>query len=94
MVELQHRDSEAYLLAPARHFSSRSEAIDHKVSQAIENAAKWSTSEHRRAFANTLLFHSRDLPAGIQSELVEFDAHMSRMLAALPPPVPVLRHYH
>jgi hypothetical protein len=94
MVELQHRDSEAYLLAPARHFSSHSEAIDQKVSQATENAAEWSTSEHRRAFGNTLLFHSRGLPAEIQSKLVEFDAHMSRILAALPPPVPVLRHYH
>src|SRR5262249_22745469 len=68
--------------------------IDHKISQIIENAAEWTTFEHRRAVANTLLFHSRELPVGIQSALVEFDAHMARMLAALPPPVPTQRHFH
>jgi len=94
MVELQDRDSEAYLLAPAQKFSSRAEAIDHKISQAIKNVAEWTTFEHRRAIANTLLFHSQDLPVGIQGKLVEFDAHMARMLAALPPPVPTQRHFH
>jgi hypothetical protein len=94
MVELQDRDSEAYLLTPAQNFSSRAEAIDHKISQAIKNATEWTTFEHRRAIANTLLFHSRDLPVDIQSKLVEFDAQMTRMLATLPPPVPNQRHFH
>jgi hypothetical protein len=94
MVELQDRDSEAYLLAPAQKLSSCAEAIDHKISQAIKNASEWTTCEHRRAIANPLLFHSRDLPVDIESKLVEFDAHMARMLAALPPPVPAQRHFH
>jgi hypothetical protein len=94
MVELQHQHSEAYLLAPAQKFSSCAEAIDHKISQAIKNAAEWTTFEHRRAIANTLLFHSQDLPVDIQSKLLEFDAYMARMLATLPPPVPAQRHFH
>jgi hypothetical protein len=94
MVELQDRDSEAYLLEPADSSSRGEGALEQKLSRIAANAGTWSTFEHRRAAAHTLLFHSQDLPADIEDRVSEFAGHMSRVLTALPPPTPVQRHFH
>jgi hypothetical protein len=94
MVELQHRDSEAHLLQHSRPCSTLDEAIQGRVRRIIQNAGQWSTREHRRAFSHTLLFHSKDPPDDLDDRLAEFDRHMSEVAAALPPPVPLTRHFH
>jgi hypothetical protein len=97
MIELQHRDSEAHFLEHSRsHDSADSvdEIVQCRVQKIIENAGQWSTREHRRSFSHTLLFHSKDLPSDLEDHLSEFDRHMSRVAAGLPPPVPLSRHFH
>src|SRR6185503_19699942 len=94
MLELQDRDSEAYLLEVAQKFPDREQARDHKISKMASNIAEWSTREHRRAATYTLFFHSRDLPPDVGTLVSEFDTRMNTMLAALPAPIPVFRHFH
>jgi hypothetical protein len=94
MIELQHHDSEAHLLQHSRQCDSVNEIVQRRVRKIIENAGQWSTREHRRAFSHTLLFHSKDLPNDLEDHLAEFDRHMSQVSAALPPPVPLTRHFH
>ena len=93
MLELQVRDSEAELLEPAPHFASTAEAMDYRVTTIARNAGDWSTAEHRRAFAQPLLFHSADPPANAAEQLAEFDRQIARVFELLPPPVSAVRHY-
>ena len=94
MIELQARDSEAELLEPAPRFASWSERLDNRISKIVANAAEWSTAEHRRAFGQSLLFHSTEPPADAGEQLAEFDRQITRIVERLPPPISATRHYH
>jgi len=94
MVELQDRDSEVELFMPSRIASSRTQAVEQKLTQIVANAGAWSTYEHRRAFKHTLLFHSDDLSRDDNLSLSAFDTSMSQVLDQMPPPVPRQRHVH
>jgi hypothetical protein len=93
MIELQVRDSEAELLEIAPRFASGSEALDYRLSKLVMNAGQWSTAEHRRAFAHTLLFHSEDPPTDLTERLAEFDRQMTHAAEQLPPPISAVRHF-
>ena len=94
MVELQDRDSEVELLMPSSITTSRTHAVEQKLTQIVANAGAWSTYEHRRAFKHTLLFHSDDLSGDDDVSLSAFDTRMSQVLDQMPPPVPRQRHMH
>jgi hypothetical protein len=94
MIELQARDSEAELLEIAPRFASVGEATHYRLSKLVANAGEWSTADHRRAFAHTLLFHSEDPPADLTERLAEFDLQMTRAIEQLPPPISAVRHFH
>ena len=94
MIELQERDLEAELLEIAPRLASSAEAIDYRLLKLVANAGEWSTTEHRRAFSHTLLFHSEELPPNTTDQLSEFDRYISRAVEQLPPPVSAVRHDH
>jgi len=93
MIELQQRDSEAETLEPAPRLASASDRLDYRVAKIVENVAKWSTAEHRRAFDHLLLFHSMDSPTDAPEQFAKFDSQFKRIVEALPPPVSSVRHY-
>ncbi|MBV8119698.1 MAG: TIGR00180 family glycosyltransferase, partial [Alphaproteobacteria bacterium] len=93
MVELQARDSEAEMLEPAPRFASACEGLDYRIAKIVANAAEWSTAEHRRAFDQSLMFHSTNPPSDAAEQLAEFDRQMARIVERLPPPLPAVRHY-
>ena len=94
IMELQHRDSESDLLDLSPDFRTSDEALAYRVARIAGNAARWTTSEHRRAFAHDLLFHCDDLPPDIDDRLAGFREQMSRISARLPPPASSVRHFH
>lgn len=94
IMELQHRDHESGLLDLPPTFATSAEALAHRIGRIVDNAARWTTAEHRRSFAHTLLFHAEDLPPDIDDRLAAFDELASRIDAQLPPPASAVRHFH
>jgi hypothetical protein len=94
MIELQARDSEAYLLRIAPRAQTLTERLDALVPEIARHAATWTTFEHRRAATVTLHFHEEDLPENVEELVRPLQEFMDGVLARMPPPISHERHFH
>lgn len=84
MLELQRRDQEMLLLRLGRQ----------PIEDAARSLGEWTTAEHRRAAGYDLVFHSRDIPPGIENAKNEARVFISRLERALGAPVPHAFHHY
>jgi hypothetical protein len=94
MVELQSRDSEAYLLRIAPPAGTIGERLESLVPEIARHAASWTTFEHQRAASVTLYFHEEDRPKDIEERTGPLANFMEAILKRMPPAIPHVRHFH
>jgi hypothetical protein len=94
MLELQERDSQAYLLRiapPARTLEERLARLEREIAT---TTGGWATAEHRRSANRLLYFHERDLPSDIAARTARFELFIRNIFAQMPPPASHIRHFH
>ncbi len=94
MLELQERHSEAYLLRIAPRARTLDERLAILAPEILAQTSAWTTAEHRRSATMTLYFHASELPADINTRVRPLVQFTERILAAMPPPVSHIRHFH
>jgi len=94
MLELQERDSQAYLLRVAPPATSLEERLTRLEREIAVTTGGWATAEQRRSASVQLYFHERDLPVDIAQRTARFETFMATIFGAMPPPVQHTRHFH
>jgi hypothetical protein len=94
MLEMQERDSQAYLLRIAPSASSLEERLSRLEAEIAVTTGGWATAEHRRSAGRALYFHERDLPSDIAERTARFEVFMQNILAQMPPAPSHVRHFH
>lgn len=82
MLELQSRDQEMPLLFLGR-------ASDAVTARSLD---EWTTAEHRRSAKYDIVFHSRDIPAGIEAVSRDAAVYIKRIESKLGAPTPHSNH--
>jgi hypothetical protein len=94
MLELQERDSQAYLLRIAPPAATLEERLSRLEAEIATTTGGWATPEHRRSASRMLYFHERDLPPDIDERTSRFAAFMRNIFAQMPPAPSHIRHFH
>ena len=94
MLELQERDSQAYLLRIAPPARTKEERLTRLEGEIGATTGGWATAEHRRSAGRTLYFHERDLPSDIAERTARFTTFMRNIFTQMPPPPSHIRHFH
>ena len=94
MLELQERDSQAYLLRIAPPAASLEQRLTRLEGEIAVTTGGWATSEHRRSASRMLYFHERDLPPDIAERTARFQTFMENIFARMPPAPSHIRHFH
>src|SRR5438105_6798973 len=94
MLEMQERDSQAYLLRIAPTAATLEERLTRLEREIAATTGGWATAEHRRSAARTLYFHERDLPPDIAERTARFETFMQNIFAQMPPAPSHIRHFH
>lgn len=82
MLELQQRNQEMGLLRLGQQ-------ADDAIARSLQY---WTTAEHRRAASHDIVFHTKDIPAGIAAAKSEANAFINRIGKKLGRPVLHTRH--
>ena len=93
IIELQHVNSESYLLRVAPKDKTPQERWSRLEREIAERAATWTTAEHRRSATQTIFYHEQDLPSDIRSRVAPFEAFVDRILTNMPPPLSHAGHW-
>ena len=92
IIELQHANSESYLLRVAPKDKTPQERWSRLEREIAARAATWTTAEHRRSAMQTIFYHEQDLPSDIRSRVAPFEAFVDGILANMPPPLSHIGH--
>jgi hypothetical protein len=84
MLELQGREQEMPLLYLGR--ASKAEIAS--------SLNEWTTAEHRRSAKYDVVFHSQDIPAGVETARRDASAFISKIERRLEAPVPHSNHHY
>ena len=84
MLELQERDKETKMLQPGKQ----------PFKEAAHSLASWTTKEHRRAATHDIVFHSRDIPAGMEAARGEAQKFVDALIAEMGPVIPHEFHHY
>lgn len=94
MLELQERDSQAYLLRIAPPAGTLEKRLTRLEREIATTTGGWATAEHRRSASCLLYFHERDLPPDIPDRTARFETFMRNVFAQMPPAPSHIRHFH